>query len=145
MRLLLLSVPFSFLSTFLLYLVIAADKQRRVLWLMGASIALNLILNVALVPSYGAVGPAAATLASEVVGATALLVIVRRTLEVRVLPRPLLKTLGAGAAMCAAGAVLQPVDTILAAAVSSVVYAGAVLALRAVRPIDLKLLAGRAT
>jgi O-antigen/teichoic acid export membrane protein len=145
LRLLLLSLPFSYLSTFLLFLVIAADKQRRVLWLMGASITLNLVLNVALVPFYGAVGPAVATLVSEVLGTAALLVIVRRTLGIHVMPRPVLKTLAAGGAMCAAAVMLQPVDAVLAFGVSAVVYTAAVFALRAVRPLDLKLLVGRAT
>jgi hypothetical protein len=47
--------------------------------------------------------------------------------------------------MCAAAVMLQPVDAVLAFGVSAVVYTAAVFALRAVRPLDLKLLVGRAT
>jgi hypothetical protein len=86
-----------------------------------------------------------ATLVSEVLGTAALLVIVRRTLGIHVMPRPVLKTLAAGGAMCAAAVMLQPVDAVLAFGVSAVVYTAAVFALRAVRPLDLKLLVGRAT
>jgi O-antigen/teichoic acid export membrane protein len=145
LRLLLVSLPLSFLSTFLLYLLIAADRQRRVLPLLGASIALNLVLNVALIPRYGAVGPAVATLASELLGAVALVVIVRRTLGVRVLPASLPKTLAAGTAMLAAALLLEPVDAALAAVVSVLVYGAATVSLRVVRPLDVKLLVGRAT
>lgn len=145
LRVLVVSVPFSFLSTFLLYLLIAADRQRRVLPLLGASIGLNLVLNVALVPRYGAVAAAVATLASELVGAVALVVVVRRTLGVRVLPASLLRTLAAGAAMVAAALLLEPVHALLAACVSVLVYGAATLSLRVVRPLDVKLLLGRAT
>lgn len=145
LRLLLLSLAFSYMSTFLLYLMIAANRQRRILWLMVASIALNIVLNAALVPFYSYVAPAVATLVSEVLGTTALLVIVRRTLDVGVRPAPLLKTLGAGTAMAGVGLLLQPVDTALAMGASVVVYAAAVFSLRAVRPLDVKLLVGRAT
>ena len=145
LRLLLISLPFSYVSTFLLYLVIAADRQRRVLPLLGASIALNLILCAALVPFYSYNGPAVATLASEVAGTAALMVIVRRTLDVRIVLRPLMKTLAAGAAMGAAALLLQPIDTIVAIAGSAAVYVGAAFALRAVRLLDLRLLVGRTT
>ena len=145
LRLLLLSLAFSYMSTFLLYLMIAANRQRRIVWLMVASIGLNLILNAALVPFYSYVAPAVATLVSEIAGTVALLVIVRRTLHVRVRPTPLLKTLGAGAAMSCAGVLLQPVDTLLAMTVSVAVYAVAVFSLRVVRVLDLKLLVGRTT
>jgi O-antigen/teichoic acid export membrane protein len=144
LRLLLLSLPFSYLSTFLLYLTIAADRQRRVLPLMVASIALNLVLCGVLIPFYSYDAPAVATLTSEIAGTVVLLVIVRRTLGVGVLPRPLLRTLAAGGAMTAVALLLAPVDTIAAIGVSAVVYVGAAFALRAVRPLDLKLLAGRA-
>ncbi len=145
LRLLLLSLAFSYMSTFLLYLMIAANRQRRIVWLMVASIGLNLVLNAALVPFYSYVAPAVATLVSEIAGTVALLVIVRRTLHVRVRPTPLLKTLGAGAAMSCAGVLLQPVDTLLAMTVSVAVYAVAVFSLRVVRVLDLKLLVGRTT
>jgi hypothetical protein len=73
------------------------------------------------------------------------MVIVRRTLDVRIVLRPLMKTLAAGAAMGAAAFLLQPIDTIVAIAGSAVVYVGAAFALRAVRLLDLRLLVGRAT
>jgi O-antigen/teichoic acid export membrane protein len=145
LRLLLLSLPLSYVSTFLLYLLIAADRQRQVVPLMVASIALNLALNVALVPFYSYDGPAIATLTTEIAGMVVLLEMVRRMLGIRVLSISLVRTAGAGAAMLATALLLQPVDAVLACAASIVAYAAASLTLRVVRPLDLKLLVGKAT
>jgi O-antigen/teichoic acid export membrane protein len=145
LRVLLLSLPFSYLSTFLLFLVIAADRQRRVLPLLVGSIVLNVVLCTALIPFYSYNAPAIATLVSEVAGTSLLVMIVRRKLDIHVLSRPLLKTLAAGGAMTAAALLLAPIGTLLAIGGSAAIYVGAAFALRAVRPIDLKLLAGRPT
>lgn len=145
LRLLLASLPLSYVSTFLVFLLIAAGRQRDVVPLMVAGIALNLVLNVALIPSYGAVGPAVATLASELMGAVALVAIVRRRLGVRPLPAAVVKSAGAGAAMLATAVLLHPLGTVPAAAASLAVYAAGVLSLRVVRPADLELLAQRTT
>jgi O-antigen/teichoic acid export membrane protein len=145
LRLLLLSLPLSYVSTFLLYLLIAADRQRQVVPLMVASIALNLALNVALVPFYSYDGPAIATLTTEIAGMVVLLEMVRRMLGIRVLSVSLVRTIAAGAAMLATALLLQPVDAALACVASVAIYAAATLTLRIVRPLDLKLLVGRAT
>lgn len=145
MRLLLASLPLSYLSTFLVFMLIASDKQRQVVPLMIASIVLNVVLNVGLIPTYGYDGPAVATLASEVVGAVALLVIVRRALGVRPIAVALLKSPVAAAAMCATAIVAQPLGVVPAAVVSLAVYGVAVLALRVVRFVDLGLVVESAT
>lgn len=145
LRLLLLSLPLSYLSTFLLYLLIAADRQRQVVPLMVASIALNIVLNVALVPFYSYDGPAIATLTTEIVGLAVLAVMVRRTLGISVLSVSLIRTVAAGAAMLGTALLLQPVDAVLACVVSVATYATASMTLRIVRPLDVKLLVGRAT
>lgn len=144
LRLLLASVPFSYLSTFLVFMLVAADEQRRVVPLLLASIGLNLVLNVALIPGYGYDGPAVATLASEVAGAAALIVIVRRTLGVQPLAIALLKSPAAAAAMLATAIVAQPLGVVPAAVASLAVYAAFVLSLRVVRPVDLELFVERA-
>lgn len=79
-RILALSLPFSFVSTFLLFALIAGGLQRRVLPLVAASLALNVVLNVALVPELSTTAPALATLVTEVLGAACLAVIARRAL-----------------------------------------------------------------
>lgn len=144
LRLLLASVPFSYLSTFLVFMLVAADEQRRVVPLLLASIGLNLVLNVALIPGYGYDGPAVATLASEVAGAAALMVIVRRTLGVQPLAIALLKSPAAAAAMLATAIVAQPLGVVPAAVASLAVYGAFVLSLRVVRPVDLELFVERA-
>lgn len=144
LRLLLASVPFSYMSTFLVFMLIAADEQRRVVPLLLASIGLNLVLNVAFIPGYGYDAPAMATLASEVAGATALMVIVRRTLGVQPLSAALLKSPAAAAAMLATAIVAQPLGVVPAAVASLAVYGAVVLSLRVVRPVDLELFVERA-
>ncbi len=79
-RILALSLPFSFVSTFLLFALIAAGRQRQVLPLVVASLALNVVLNVALVPELSTTAPALATLVTEVLGAACLAAIARRAL-----------------------------------------------------------------
>ena len=140
LRLLLASLPLSYLSTFLVFMLVAADKQRKVVPLMIASILVNLVLNVALVPRYGYNGSAVATLASEICGAAALVAILRRALGVRALGILLLKSPAAAAAMLATAVLAQPFGIAVAAIASCAVYGACVLALRVVRPVDLKLL-----
>lgn len=145
LRLLLASVPLSYLSTFLVFMLIAADEQRRVMPLMIASIVLNLVLNVALIPRYGYDAPAVATLASELVGAIALVAVVRRALGVIPLAAALLKSPVAAAAMLATAILAHPLGAVPAAAASLAVYGVGVVALRVVRPVDLRLLVEGAT
>lgn len=139
LRLLFASLPLSYLSTFLLFMLIAADRQGRVVPLVVASIVLNLVLNVALIPSYGAVGPALATLVSELAGAIALVVIVWRTLGVRPLPVSVVKVVTAGAAMLAAALFLRPLGTPAAAVGSVFVYGVGAISLGIVRAVDVRL------
>lgn len=145
LRILLVSLPLSYLSTFLVFMLIAADEQRRVVPLMIVSIVVNLVLNVALIPRYGYDASAVATLASEAIGAFALLAIVRRALGVQPLAGALFKSPAAAVAMLGTAVVAQPLGVVAAAAASLAVYGVGVLALRVVRPVDLRLLLESAT
>lgn len=122
-------------------MVIAADLQRRYIWFAATGLALNLALNVVLIPSYGIEAAAWVTLATEVVVVSASLLTVLRRIEMRFAPRRiLLATLaatGAGLALLAlreasAGAILLIVAM-------AVVYPALLIALRA---LDLEELRG---
>jgi O-antigen/teichoic acid export membrane protein len=64
-------------------MVVAMDLQRRYIWLAVLGLALNLGLNLALIPSYGIEAAAWVTLGTEVVVVSLSLVMVLRRIEMR--------------------------------------------------------------
>ena len=91
--------------------------------------ALNVLLNVLLIPRYGIVGAAAATVASEIVWlGVALTYFHRHVLSVNLLPL-LLPPLGAAALMTAGFLLTQPLLWMLQAIVAVTVYVGVLLLL----------------
>jgi O-antigen/teichoic acid export membrane protein len=77
LRILSLSLPFFFLNYALTHQVIAWDGQRRYLAITCAALAANVIANVLLIPRYGMVGAAWATLLTELVVAAGCLAALR--------------------------------------------------------------------
>lgn len=90
LRILALSLPFSAVAMLLVSLLVAHRRERALLPLVVFSIALNLGLNLALIPGYGVAGSATATLVAEAVGCVLLFRLVRRTLGISLSLRPLL-------------------------------------------------------
>ena len=58
---LLLAIPFDFVTSVLLTVLIAWDHPRRVIAATGTALAVNVVLNLFLIPRYGAMGAAYAT------------------------------------------------------------------------------------
>lgn len=114
-------------------MVIAADLQRRYIWFAATGLALNLALNVVLIPSYGIEAAAWVTLATEVVVVSASLLTVLRRIEMRFAPRRvLLAALAAAAAGLALLALREAsAGAILLIVAMAVVYPILLLALRA--------------
>ena len=144
LRVLILSLPFTFASMFLVYAVIAHDLQRRLLWLVSFAIALNLVLNLILVPPYSYTGAAASTLATELIGMAILVVVVQRWLALRLSFVFPLRALLAASAMFAAALALVRVNLALAVAAPLLLYALLVVALGIVTRAELRSIAGRA-
>ena len=103
--------PFVFLVYFNIVLgtaLMAAGKQRRWAWAQSSCVLVSLVADPLLVPLFqrrygnGGLGVAVATVISEVMMATAALVLSPRGLLGSSLVRTLLRTLVAGGAMCAA-------------------------------------------
>ena len=64
-RILLWAVPLLFLNYALTHQLIGWERQRAYAWLCGGSLVTNLLLNWALIPSWGIVGAAWSTLGTE--------------------------------------------------------------------------------
>lgn len=67
LRILIWFAPLSFLNGVIQYALVASEQQRRIVPAFIAAVTVNLALNLALVPQYGARAAAAATVATEVV------------------------------------------------------------------------------
>ena len=128
------------------HLIIAYELQRRFLAIAGAGLVFNLVLNLALVPRYGFMAAAWLTLATEVLVTALSAAIVMRKSGLRPSVGRLWRVLLAGVACWATGALLREAGapTIAWAVAAGVVYAGALLALRAVDLDDLRGLLRRA-
>ncbi|HEY7207564.1 MAG TPA: oligosaccharide flippase family protein [Gaiellaceae bacterium] len=145
LRLLLLSLPFTFVTMFLVSLAIASGRQGTVAWLTGGGVVLNLLLNLALVPRYSYVASASATLASEVAGTIALVALAHRWFGLRLGLRTAVRGTAAALVSAAAASLLVPLGIATAVATGIVVYAAGALLLRVVTLPELRLLAGRAS
>jgi O-antigen/teichoic acid export membrane protein len=102
------SIPPQFLRNLPQAALIAAGRQRSVLGITAATAVLNLALNLVLIPRFGMVGAASATVASEVVRSSASFLVAQRFGLLRgTALRPAVKAAAAallmGAALWAAG------------------------------------------
>lgn len=142
LRILVLSLPFTFAAMLCISALLAADRHRDVWRLAAAGVAANLALNVLLVPRYTYMGSAVATLVTEIGGSIVLLVLVRRRLGIRLSPRIPLGAAAAGVAMVAVAAPLATLSSALGVAVAAALYGALVLGLKLVTVPQLKLLVG---
>jgi O-antigen/teichoic acid export membrane protein len=99
LRLLLCAAAPAWISGLLGYALIAGDRQRFVLRLSVVALALNLALNLALVPSYGADAAAAVALGCELLLVTGGWLLVRRQLAIAPRLRMLWRSVVAAAVM----------------------------------------------
>jgi O-antigen/teichoic acid export membrane protein len=64
-RILLISLPFFFATSFLQWVLITLGKQRFLMWVYFASTVLNILLNIIFIPQFSYVASATITLISE--------------------------------------------------------------------------------
>jgi O-antigen/teichoic acid export membrane protein len=106
----------------------AAERQDLDLWCAGIATGLNVLLNLVLIPRFGIVGAAAATVASEVVWlGTAVALFHRHVMRVDL--APLLPPMAAAAAMAVGFALSQPLPWVLRGLVGAAVYVSTLLLL----------------
>ena len=128
LRILVLSLPFTFVGMLLSWTLVARGLQRRLIPIAAIGVVLNLTLNVALVPTYSYRASAAVTLATEALGAIVLTILVRRWVGASPSPRSVIQIVLSGAIALAAGLLFTFAGEIVGTVVAVVSFAGLVLA-----------------
>lgn len=142
LRVLVPATAFSAFNIVLGLIVISVDGQRSALWINVSGLAVNVGLNLALVPAYGAIAAAAATAASECYVLLAVLWFLRRrTGSLPGIPG-FWRAAVAGALALAVAFALRHQPLPVALVGIGAVYGAALIALRAVVGADLALLRG---
>jgi O-antigen/teichoic acid export membrane protein len=131
------SICFGSLAGFLAPIL---NLQWRLAIYSGIGAAANIVLNLALIPSYGAYGSAWATVATEILTMTLMLGTGLRALHLRIVPWRLLRTLALASAMTGVMFLATPLGLIAAGAIGVMFYAGGLFALRIVYPEELRAL-----
>ena len=125
------------------YLTTIVGKQWRLAAIAAGGVVANVALNFALIPPFGAVGAAWATVVTELAVNGLALWTVFRVLEFRPSFSRAIRTLFAAAIMTAAVAAAAQIDLIAGLLVVGPVYLGALLGLRAITKAELRDLIGR--
>jgi len=139
------ALPGSFMADTLLHLLIAQRRQKLGTTAVSVTAALNIALNVVLIPKYSFVGAAAATVASEALCFVLLLGLFRRGAPAVGVARTVWRPLAAGGALAAAMAALTPLvpsgpaGLAVGGAAAAAVYLAALVALGALTRDDLVL------
>ena len=134
LRVLLWALPGSFMADLLLHVLVAQGRPSAGTWVVGVTAALNIALNLVLIPRLSFVGAAAATVVSEVVCLALLYRVVSRGVPGVGLGALLVRPLLAGGATALALFVsvphlpAGPWGVMLGLAVGTLVYGGALLA-----------------
>jgi O-antigen/teichoic acid export membrane protein len=133
----LVSICFGTLAGFLAPLL---NLNWRLALYSGIGAIANIVLNVVLIPRYGALGSAWATVATEILTMVLMLGTALVALHLRVQPWRLLGTLAVAAAMTGAMTLASPLGLFPAAILGGLLYVGGLFALRVVRVDELRAL-----
>jgi O-antigen/teichoic acid export membrane protein len=123
------SICFGSLAGFLAPIL---NLQWRLAVYSGVGAVANVILNVVLIPSYGAYGSAWATVATEILTMTLMLGTSLHALRLRIVPWRLLRTLGLAGAMTGVTILARPLGLIPAGVIGVFFYVTGLLTLRIV-------------
>ena len=137
LRILSLAIVFLFANSAFTAMLYATDRQDRFAWTTGIAAAVNVVLNLALIPTFGYLAASATTVVTEAAFSVVAWAFVARTHRLAWL-RLSWRTLAAGAGM---GLVLVPLagrPVYVGAAAGLAVYAVLVAALRAVTVPELR-------
>lgn len=111
----------------------ASDKQHVLVKIQAGGIILNIILDILLIPTYGAVGPAIATFITESLSCIAYFIVTRSLIERtwKMLLLPLFPIAGASIAMSVVLTPLVPrIHVLFSVLIGAVVYGAALWTLR---------------
>lgn len=143
LRILAVSLPFSFVGMLLAWALIAEGLQRRLIPIAAAGVAVNLALNLAFVPTYSYKASATITLATEALGVVLLVVLTRRWIGASPSVASVLRIATSGAVALGAGLLFTFAGNIAGTAVAIGVFGGLVLALGLVSRAEIDLLRRR--
>jgi O-antigen/teichoic acid export membrane protein len=143
LRILVLSLPFSFVAGLMSWTLIARGLQHRLIPVAAGALTLNLVLNLVLVPTYSYKASAAVTLGVEILGALVLVVLVRRWLHVSPTAGTTARIVVAGLVALAIGLVCGLASAVVGTVATLVVFAGLVLAFGLVTRDEMNALLGR--
>ncbi len=103
----------------------------------------NVVLNLVLIPPYGAWGSAWATVATEAITMVLMLSTCLRTMRLRPKAARIVRTVALAAAMTGVMVLARPLGFIPAGTIGLLCYAGGLLALRIINRDELRMLTGR--
>ena len=132
LRIMLIAVAMIFVYTPSFQAMIVFDRQRTLFWSLFVGAAVNVLLNVWWIPTYGLYGAAWATVATHAVLLCELVVLAQRQTPVRPLSGPVaagLASAAASAALAYAAITLTHANLWLAVPLGSVVFAGTLFGL----------------
>ena len=127
------SVPISLVRTVSLAGLLSGERQDLVLRTTTSSAAVNLLLNVALIPRFGILGAAYATVITEVMRATLAVLFVTRSGYPGLALRRFIPSFVSAVAMGAAVAALSDLDVWLRIGVGALVYMAVLIATGGIR------------
>jgi O-antigen/teichoic acid export membrane protein len=136
LRLIVIGTGAAFVATLFGYLLIAIDRQKNALWLNFVVLALNLALNLALIPPYGYTAAAAIASGTDLLIVVGELWLIARFTSIVPSPNVALRALLASAAMAAAVLVLGA-GLIVSIVVGALVYFAGLYLLRVHVELDL--------
>jgi O-antigen/teichoic acid export membrane protein len=87
LRILAGAVVFTFLNAIFAGLLFALDRQSVLLWLSAGGLALNIVLNLIVIPRWSYNGAAVTTVVTEALGAIGVFLLARRAYHFRLRPR----------------------------------------------------------
>jgi O-antigen/teichoic acid export membrane protein len=131
------SICFGSLAGFLAPIL---NLQWRLAIYSGIGATANVVLNLVLIPSYGAYGSAWATVATEILTMTLMLGTSLRSLHLTIVPWRLLRTVALAAAMTGVTILARPLGLIPAGVIGVSFYVAGVFALRIVYPEEIRAL-----
>ena len=132
------AIPITFANMVFVYMVAAGNRQRSAVPVVLIAIALNVGLNVLLIPRMGASAPALVTVLSESASTLGMIAVMSRHFGFGPSLTSIARIALSGALAALALAVLLRLNLVLAVCVAAVLYGAALLVLRAVTIEDLK-------
>ena len=137
--------PYALYALYLVLVVILGRTGRTELSFpaTATAVVVNVGLNLVLIPPYGALGSAWATVVTEVLTMALMFATCLWRMRLRPPLRPILAALASAGLMALAIAAVQPLGLVPALVVGGAVYAAAILATGGIRLAELRALAQR--